>query len=73
MQKVFHRFWVLKYPDGSYVGLDDASGGYPWKPGNLSPSLWKFWSTVEEAQKYSNCFPKENFKVTRLDIIENND
>jgi len=42
--------YVLRYPDGRYVALDEMSGGYPYPTTDLNQV--KFWSTAEEADKY---------------------
>ena len=56
-----YKHYVLKYPNGSLVGIDQSSGGYPWeawKP-NENHSLhgvamWPFTDKgKEEALKYA--------------------
>lgn len=61
---IFDNTWVLKYPSGEYVALDTASGGYPYKASY--PGAVKFWSTFEDANKYSMGFPKVKFTIHRV-------
>ena len=44
--------YVLKVPGGEYVGLDHASGGYPYIPHGITGI--HVWSTKEDAESYKN-------------------
>ena len=71
----FNLYWVMKYPDGSFVGIDDSSGGYPYK--TSYPSGIKWWTNTKEAERYIQMFPDKGFKLYRVvhlviqEVIEN--
>lgn len=57
----FRGKWVLKYPDGTFVGVDAEAGGYPYRahyPHNIM-----FWIKQELAEDYRGHFPEENFTL----------
>ena len=65
--------YVLQYsmlgPDshpGNYVALDSASGGYPYR---APIHLAQFWLSLEDAQRYSESFPKEQFTVKKVTFV----
>lgn len=42
--------YIMKYPNGDYVGIDDMSGGYPYATKDaLSAGQWE---TAEDAARY---------------------
>lgn len=51
------EFFVLRYPDGKFVALDRASGGYPYRVELRRASQFTF----DDAVKYINMFMKEGF------------
>lgn len=57
-------YWVLKYPDGGLVGLDDASGGYPYHASNPAGVRW--WIRREDAEKYMKVCAKDNFTLHKV-------
>jgi len=63
MTKQEIRF-VLMAQDGSYVGVDESSGGYPWYPDSLFRA--KFWSDKGEALKYAHTFKDEGWTLHTL-------
>lgn len=56
-------FFVLKYPDGSMVGVDPGSGGYPFAA--FSPATIRFWRR-DEAEKYLKIFNKEGLTLHKI-------
>ncbi len=67
--------FVLQYPNGSLVGIDHHSGGYPWEavkgPDSFVGSMMT-WPTVEAAEEYAKHFDGstylngESFSVKRF-------
>lgn len=47
--------WVC-VSKGELVGIDNASGGYPWRPTSLAGV--NFFDTIKEAQKYCDVWNK---------------
>jgi hypothetical protein len=65
--------FVLEYANGSLVGLDTSSGGYPWEayvPGkDTALNGVKFFVTREDAEKYSRGqFTVKKFEFKLLPI-----
>lgn len=56
--------YYLTYPDGSYVGLDKSSGGYPYS--TLQFYNIKFWNDLKEVNNYRRMFPRENFTLNQV-------
>lgn len=55
------RLRVLLYPNGRYVAIDLASGGYPYA--TLDVQRAKDWaSNLGERERYAEMFPAENFR-----------
>lgn len=50
--------------DGKPIGLDTASGGYPFK--TSYPGSVKYWETRESAQKYADMFPESNWAIEEI-------
>lgn len=44
------KYAIRDTRDGRLIGLDEASGGYPWKP--THPSSVKLWPMKREAINY---------------------
>lgn len=59
--------YILAYPDGSLVGLDDASGGYPWRPRHWA-QIQK-WRTPEEAERYMGVMNREGFVMLKANLV----
>lgn len=59
--------FVVCYPDGMFVAVDDSSGGYPYPTSNIS--YIKFFSSGSEAHRYSNIFLREKFTVHKSEMI----
>ena len=51
----------------SYIGLDNASGGYPYNTELLGNA--KIWYSKEDAKEYTDLFP--NKKVTLHEVTVN--
>lgn len=58
---LFRYKWILRYPDGSFVGLDEDSGGYPYKA--RFPTQVQFWGSQDDAERYRSHFPRDNFSL----------
>ena len=57
--------YVLKYPNGDYVALDEMSGGYPYRTRRLNSI--HFWPTAEAANTYRDTGNnKENFTLEKV-------
>ncbi len=52
--------------DNAPVGLDYASGGYPYKCD--SPAGTKFWNTRKEAEDYVDKFD-ERFRIVEVKFV----
>jgi len=44
-----------------YIGMDDASGGYPYETDRAFSA--KEWSSVKEAQQYQSMFKDEGWTL----------
>ncbi len=60
--------YILKYPTGEYVGLDDNSGGYPFKASTLKQV--HFFQTLDSAIGYVGTMNREGFKIFKILNIE---
>ena len=63
--------WVLRYPTGEFVALDDASGGYPYKA--TSVAVARFWADKERVQRYMHTMRKEEFTLHSLEFLVSDD
>lgn len=58
-------FYVLLYPKHSgYVGVDEKSGGYPYRA--TEPGFIKYWRKKADALEYKEKFPKHEFELGEL-------
>lgn len=63
------KLYVLRYPDGSLVGIDRDSGGYPYKAWNEScghsPRGVAFFAFTEygKEQALDYCSSSDNFEL----------
>ena len=49
------KYYVLRYKDtGEVAGMDDASGGYPFRARSLSH--YHFWYILKDAEEYVKAF-----------------
>lgn len=64
---------ILVYPDGNPVGLDLASGGYPYKVPNVIRT--HVWESEQERDRYMEMFKDLGFKkaTLRVEIQVDND
>ncbi len=62
-KELFDERYVLLYPEGWAVALDEASGGYPYTA--YTPREVKYWYR-EDAIKYMKMFPNEHFTLHRV-------
>lgn len=70
------KYLVLKYPDDTYVGVDNHSGGYPYSTTSLGdawilpnpPKLKKYNGIV--MNRYMEMFKHENFRLFEVEVIE---
>ena len=74
-----HKLYVLKYSNGSLVGIDQSSGGYPWeawKPSEKNRSLSNvaMWPFTEEgkqkALEYSGVMREFDLAVLEFEICD---
>lgn len=56
--------YALMFPNGEYVGIDRASGGYPY-PVNWHGNVC-FWESEEKAKKYSSMFPEKRMRICKI-------
>jgi hypothetical protein len=56
--------FVLRYPDGRWVALDQASGGYPYPVTDIESAEW--WYDEVRVRKYKETCRKENFKLYKI-------
>lgn len=71
MNPLFVNHFVLMDAHGDLIGLDDRSGGYPYKAHR--PEDVKFWAHEEGARNYMSVMRNENFrlcKVTQFTVRE---
>jgi hypothetical protein len=57
----FNGQWVLKYPDGTFVGVDVQSGGYPHRAHH--PHNIHYFNDQDLAEDYRGHFPEEKFSL----------
>ncbi len=60
----FTAYYVLKYPNGQFVGIDQNSGGYPYEtewPGGVQ------WFSLPEAKRYVKMF--KEFSIYKVESI----
>lgn len=55
--------WVILW-NNQPVGLDNDSGGYPFKTDN--PNQIKYWATRGEAERYSDMFINHRFQIIEI-------
>lgn len=51
--------YVLRYPDGKFVALDSASGGYPYAVDDVFRA--RLWDTREAAERYNAVFSWKDY------------
>jgi len=63
-------YLILVYPDGTPVGLDNFSGGYPVRSTRLIRTYT--WRSEEERERYLKMFEKEGFKkaTLRVEVVD---
>lgn len=69
------KYYVLRYPNGSLVGIDIDSGGYPWEAwkGSSDDALTSVLTFPfneygkKQALKYCDNFDKDNFELVILE------
>lgn len=72
-ERVFEMNYVLKYtsPKDEFVGIDMASGGYPYPTGHLSST--RMFNDKEEAKSYLTClksqFPNDSFDDNVYEVV----
>lgn len=57
--------YVIKNSKGNYIGIDHASGGYPYPTGF---QLAKIWATKKEAFEYKQKFPDYDWTLHILKV-----
>ena len=77
--KMKHKYYVLKYEDGSLVGIDQSSGGYPWKAwtkdgqgGSLhGVAMWPYTEDgKKKALEYSGVVRQFDLAVLEFQIVD---
>lgn len=66
MKELFSGYFVILW-DGVPLGLDDASGGYPWKPSY--PAGVKYWTSSASAHEYIRTFQKCDSQKMYADMV----
>lgn len=56
-------YYVLVDVDGIMIGIDRASGGYPWQAGKYGLMGVEFWTDQGAAQKYADTCKGYEVKV----------
>ncbi len=51
-----HEYDILVYPNGQFVAIDEASGGYPYPTNSIHSA--KLWLLGDGAEKYAASFNK---------------
>ena len=59
--------YIFKSTNGNYIGMDSASGGYPWESDNLFNA--HTYTNIEEAINYKRHFPDESWRLYRVDEL----
>lgn len=66
------HFAIRDKRDGRLIGLDDNSGGYPWKPSH--PQHVKLWDTKKAAIDYCEVMgwrrPSDSYGALSWEIVE---
>lgn len=72
--------YAIKDGSGSYIGLDQASGGYPYIPKGDALRAIHIWSKREDAERYREIMrrgsgiggmnPASRWRVVRVVLIE---
>lgn len=59
-------YWICVYPDNSPAGLDEGSGGYPWKAPIFQ--CVKLWDSEAEANKYASSFKELHVEKITVEL-----
>lgn len=72
------RGWVIRDYGGQYLGLDSASGGYPYVAQGIRDIF--VWKTKQDAESYKNVFvrgggvgqisPASSWRVVEVVLLE---
>lgn len=60
--------YVIKTNTGNYIGIDQASGGYPFETGLIQHA--QIWYLPKNAKDYYDKFPKENWELHIIPEIQ---
>lgn len=60
--------YVIKTVTGKYIGIDEASGGYPFETTSIQ-NAQKWYSPIV-AKNYYDKFPKENWELHLIPEIQ---
>jgi hypothetical protein len=52
----------------SYIGIDRASGGYPYDTDHLGSA--KIWYNKKDAKEYADIFPDEKLTLHEVVVVE---
>lgn len=58
--------FVIKSGNGNYIGIDRASGGYPFETENINSAY--LWTRKEDAYNYKLKFPKEDWTLHTVHV-----
>lgn len=56
--------YICVYPDGCPVGVDNSSGGYPYRVMSIGVYMWnetKYWHTYDGAKNYTDMFETSSY------------
>jgi hypothetical protein len=59
-----YKYFVCVTQENEMIGLDTASGGYPWIPQSLSSVA--FWVSRTEAERYRDTFKKNSGALSKF-------
>ena len=64
------KYYVLKYPNGKYAGMDQNSGGYPYETETLNDVNYWHESQLEKMKDYVSSFKELKVFEIELHTIE---
>lgn len=67
-KEIWKGKYILLWTDGSPVGLDEHSGGYPFKV-LFDPSSVRYFPNRKKAEEYRDKFPECGFSLHEISYI----
>lgn len=60
---------LINSKTGKYIGIDRASGGYPYDTDHLGSA--KIWYNKKDAKEYADVFPNKDIVLHEILVSEN--